>query len=97
MSTVESRLYLHEEPNYWRIMDLISRQRRAMSPYRITMNIHLMAGREESLPNEFPYPQLLDELRERLREVGSVETLIRSWVDPEKEEDQAAWVIVVRC
>ncbi len=97
MSTVESRLYLHDEPTIRDIMDMIAKHRRAWDGYRVTLNIHLIPGREESLPNEFPHPELLDQLRERLRDAASVETCIRSWVDPEREEDQAAWVIVVRC
>lgn len=97
MSTVESRLYLQDDPSVRSIMDIVARQRRAWDGYRITLNIHLLPGREESLPSEFPHPEIIDELRERLHSEATIETCIRTWVDPQSEDDQAAWVIVVRC
>jgi hypothetical protein len=65
-------------------------------PFKATAYFEMESGRETHLSPEFPYPDVFEEVRRRLTKVGvNVSTRIRSWQDPEHEEQQAAWCLVV--
>jgi len=55
------------------------------------------AGRKSQLESAFPYPDLLDQVKATIRlEDTVVYSSIRSWQDPEHEEQQAAWCLAVQ-
>ncbi len=69
---------------------------RPRPPFKATSYFEMETGRETQLSPEFPYPEVYEEVRRRFAQVGvSVATRIRSWQDPEHEEQQAAWCLVV--
>lgn len=55
-------------------------------------------GNESALSNEFPQPDLLDQLQQVFHgsDMGEVTSHLHSWEDPACEIEQAAWCIGIK-